>query len=780
MAYIDPGMQPPAPPAAMNGGLGAPAALPPLGGASPEYLPPQQMMQQRPQPKISKEHKRLLDWSQSVNIAEELMETDEGEDTLSKIAHQVKRGYDRDLASLDEYLAKNRQAFELATQVAEKKTYPWPEASNVVFPLVTSAALSFASRAYPAIIADRNVVRGVVYGNDRGTPMLGEDGTPAVVPTQTPGPYVIPGPPDPQTGQPIMLEIQWSSPPGEKRRRADRIGQHMSYQLLDQKTGWENDTDKLLHMLPIAGCLFRKTWYQPMQRKTLSNVLTPKQLIVNYNAKSMERAPRLTEEVELYPNEVESLKRQGIFCKVELDRPKDAGDDDDAPHQLLEQHCWYDLDDDGYREPYIVTIDKDSLKVLRILARYDAEGIKVKEGEDDEIVEIEPVHYYTKYDFIPNIEGGFHGMGFGQLLMPINASINTTLNMMIDAGHLQTVGGGFMGKGVSMHSGSTRFKLGEWKVVNAPGSSIKDAIVPLPAPGPSDVLFQLLGLLIKAGEQIAGTNDVLEGATNMATAQPTTMLALIEQGLKVFTAIYKRVYLALKDEYEKRYRLNRLHMEEREEYQYGDDWREVTREDYKLGSGVCPYSDPKMVSDMQRMARAQILLSLRQDPLMEGKEILTRVLEAADIEDPETLFAGQPQPDPVIVSQVEKTVEETKKIKSDIQLGAIQEATERSKQVLNYANAIAALSKADVEQADKDLNWIGGQLEVLRFRMESANGQTAGAAGAGGVPAGLPPVGEGAEEQPPLEGAQRAPDGQWYVPDPEREGKYLQVMANGG
>jgi chaperonin GroES len=114
---------------------------------------------------------------------------------------------------------------DMAMQVRETKNFPWPNASNVKFPLLTVAAIQFQARAYPAIVDGSNLVKGRVLG------------------------------PDPQ---------------GEKRERADRIGAHMTWQLLYRMPGWEEETDRLLLMLPIVGCVFRKTYFDSIAN---SNVL---------------------------------------------------------------------------------------------------------------------------------------------------------------------------------------------------------------------------------------------------------------------------------------------------------------------------------------------------------------------------------------------------------------------------------------------------------------------------------------------------------------------------
>jgi chaperonin GroES len=151
------------------------------------------------------------------------------------------------------------------------------------------------------------------------------------------------------------------------------------------------------------------------------------------------------------------------------------------------------LDEDGYAEPYIVTVHKSRSKLSRIVARYDADGIHFNRNKH-KIAKIDPVHYYTKYDFIPNPDGGIYSVGFGQLLRPINEGINTVLNQMLDAATLQNAGGGFIGKGLSMNAGAIRFQMGEYKTVNVPGGTLRENIVPMQFAGPSAVLFEPAGL----------------------------------------------------------------------------------------------------------------------------------------------------------------------------------------------------------------------------------------------------------------------------------------------
>lgn len=651
------------------------------------------------------QHQKLLKYIDAVNIAEDL-----DDELLSQIGERVVKEYEIDDNSRSDWKNKTDQAMDLAMQVAKEKQFPWPKAANVIWPLMTTASIQFAARAYPAIVQNRNVVKGVVIGSDDGEPQIGQDGTPLV--------QVAPN----GQAQPV-----WKVPPGIKQTRADGIAQHMSWQLLDEMPEWEPETDTLLHVLPIVGCHFRKSYFDPQEQRNMSLCVWAKKLVINYKAKSLETAPRITEELEFYPNEIETNFRSGIWLKQEFGPAKDAQDgDDDAPHQFLEQHRRLDLDEDGYAEPYIVTVHKDSHKVVRIVARYDADGIQFSQ-RTHKVVKIEPIHYYTKYDFLPNPDGGIYGVGFGQLLRPLNEATNTTLNQLLDAGTLQNTGGGFIGKGLSMNAGSIRFIMGEYKVVNVAGGTLRENIVPMQFPGPSSVLFQLLGMLIEAGKEVAAIKDILTGDTNGTTANTpaTTTLALIEQGLKVFTAIYKRIHRALKSELNKLYDLNRKYGDEKSQYKVGDTWKEITRQDYVLGSGVEPVSDPTMVSDMQRLGRAQFLMQFANDPFANGLEIRKRIMQAANIDNIDKILNEQPAPNPAIIA---KGLElEQKGVEAHARASLL-----RAQEVQAYSQAIKNLADADAEVGDQHLQWLNLQLQAWEKQFEAAQTSADSESGQGG------------------------------------------------
>ena len=580
----------------------------------------------------------------------------------------------------------------------------------------------------------------------------------------------------------------------------------------------------------------------------------------NYHAPSFEDAPRHTEIITYYPHEIEEMERGEVFLPMiygpggsgdETNSEQTAAGDESAPHEFLEQHRRYDLDQDGYPEPYVVTVHKRSAKVVRIVARYDEDGIQTGKGEDvsedddtgeledaegpdkEEILKVTPVEHYTLIPFLPNPDGGSYPVGFGHLLRPLNEAINTTLNQMFDAGHLQNAGGGFVSDQLSIHSGPVNFQVGKYVRVGSKGQAIKDAVFPLPFPGPSNVLLQLLGALVKTAEQVAGTQEILAGGAEKANASPTTVLALIEQGLQVYTAIHKRIYRALKSEFAKLYRLNRINIKENQRYQIGDEWREITPDDYRLGGGVEPIADPTMITDMQKLGRASILMTLKDDPLLNRQNIYQRLFDAAAIDRQEELFS--PPPNPKIQQLIAQMAIEEKQA----ELGRTR-AAELKDNSQAYLNMALAASKASGPQMD----WINAQLRVMELNIEAQNTQVRAAdveakhraamtghhvalaglaqnaeqtrlaaadtgsniTAAPPPPVAFPPMpagpgatsplgGGGASAAPPAPpgpmaalpspqtngfdptalGAKMAPDGRHYLPDPRRPGKFLMV-----
>lgn len=626
-----------------------------------------------------------LDWLQQAVASNNICDLLDA-DKLMRIGQRVKDETMLDKGSRGDWDNRTKDAMDLALQVRENKTFPWPNAANVKFPLMTTAAIQFNARAYPAVVPGKDIVKGKVNGDDSGM----------FRPMTTPGGQLLMGP----DGQP---QVETVVAAGAKQERADRVARHMSWQLGEEMEEWEPDMDRLLVVLPIIGVVFRKTYFDPSKGRNCSQMVLPQNLFVDYEATCLEEAPRITQEFTLYPYQITERMRAGIYREFEY---MTKSEDDQKPQTFYEQHRLLDLDEDGYPEPYVVTIHEDTGEVCRIVARFYKEDIEA--NEQGEVIKITPIHYFTKYGFIPNPESAIYDLGFGTLLNPVNESVNTILNQMLDAGTLQNAGGGFYGRGLRIKGGPLRFRPGEYKPVDVAGNVIRDNLFQFQHQGPSVVLFQLLGLLIDAGKEIASIKDVLTGEATGANASPTTTIAMIEQGMKAFTAIFKRVHRSLKSELKKIYKLNSIYLPQEAYFNLLDEQEAVAQKDYQTDDyDIQPVSDPTVVTDMQKMAKAQALREWAADPFVNPMEVRRRYFESIGIENIDSLLQQPRQgPDPkdqMKAMELElKAIEKQSKLPAEItelltramKNVAAAEAQEAGIQLDSYRALIEAMTSA--------------------------------------------------------------------------------------
>jgi chaperonin GroES len=547
---------------------------------------------------------KLRSQIEQINIAEEL-----DDEELKEISRQCKDGFEYDLQSRSEWEDNLDSWTKLALQVKEEKTFPWVNASNVKYPLLSTAAMQFNARAYPSLV--------------------------------------------PANGEIVNVEVIGKDPQGMRSGKAERISTFMSYQLLNDMENWEDDMDKLLVMLPIIGTVFKKTYYSGLKKKIISELILPKNIVVNYWAKSLDTAERISEIIQMSKRRLKEKQMSEEFLDIDLGdpQPREGKIDETTPYELIEQHTFYDLDHDGYSEPYVVTFERHSGKVLRIIARYDEKGIQ--QNDKGKLQKIEPIQYYTKFSFIPNPDGGFYDMGFGLLLAPLNESVNTIINQLIDAGTISNLQGGFLGKGLKLKMGESRFTPGEWKTVNSTSDDLRKQVIPLPVKEPSNVLFQLMGTLVTSGKELASVAEIFVGKMPGQNTPATTTMATIEQGMKVFTAVYKRVYRSLKSEFKKIFELNNNYLD-MQEYQMVVN-EPLSRDDFNPDQyDVCPSADPSIATQTEKLMKAQGLMELMQLGTLDPVEVTRRILDAQEQSNADKLLhpviqqTGQmpQQPDP--------------------------------------------------------------------------------------------------------------------------------------
>lgn len=637
----------------------------------------------------------LIDNLSKINIAEDLDQR-----TLDTIGKVVKEGYDNDKRSRSDWEDRNEEYLKLATQVMEAKNTPWPGAANIKYPLLSTAAQTFAARAYPALVPNVNPVKGRIIGYD-------EDGS--------------------------------------KAKRSINIGKHMSYQLMEEMEEWEDDMDKMCHIIPLVGSCFKKTYFSSLLGRNVSELVHPMDLVVDYYAKNLETAYRKTHRIYLNGNELYERIASGIYidADAELPRVEEAANpvssdlhgvsapsavDGSTDKVMLECHTWYDLDDDGYEEPYVITIDETSGKVFRIVARYKEAGIVL--GDDNQLIRIAPLEYFTKFSFLPSPDGSFYDIGFGELLTPINETINTTTNQLLDAGTMSNMQGGFLSRGIRIKGGDYKFKPGEWKMVNSTGDDLRKGIMALPLRDPSSVLFSLLQMMIDAGRVLSSTVDAMVGEDSGQNQKATTTIAKIREGSRVFNAIYKRMHRSLKKEFKKLFELNKEYLPDEVYFTILDPGQEkvskIGRNDYVENfADVVPTSDPNVATEQERLAKAAGLFEMLGLGTINPMVATKRMLEAQDQAGIEELMT-MPPPQPNVELEMQKA-ELAHRIQMDYAEQARKDLDTKLGGLLKIAQAEAAEKGVQMSAYKQMLDILDAEEQrKMQQQQQPTGGETSG------------------------------------------------------
>lgn len=519
--------------------------------------------------------KNLNDLIKSENIAEEL-----DHDQLGKIANRVLTGYEEDFNSSQEWLADVKKVNELATLAAKKKSYPLPNSSNIKFPIITKAVYEFSSRTYPEIVKDGQLVKAKTIGKD----------------------YT-----------------------GEKELKARKVAEYMNWQLYWENDDFELELDRLLNKLALIGFVCTKTYFDPIRQIVKTEVCEPEDLIINCNAKSIEDATRISHVIHVKLNDLISGSRQGIYCEDVVDKLVNEYSKEEITKDIdiIEQHVTLDLDEDDYEEPYIVTVVKDRPEILRIVARYTEQDIKKK---DKKIVRITPTQYFTDFHFLVSPKGKFQSVGFGILLLHLNEAINTVLNQLVDSGQLANLQGGYIDSRLKeIGSGNSNHTPGEFKKLKImSGTSLQEGILPINYKEPSNVLYQLLGLLIEAARDLSASNDIMSGNASPENSKTGATQALINEGVKVHNSINKRIYRSLGNLFYKIFYFDGIYLDPEKASQVLDE--DIKIQDFDQESvDVIPVADPNLASASKIAADIQVLQALMTLPGWDPVKISHRI-----------------------------------------------------------------------------------------------------------------------------------------------------------
>ncbi len=629
-----------------------------------------------------------------ANLAEGL-----SQEKLDEIGVAVLEGYRNDENSRKDWMDRNKQYMKLATQVMERKTFPWEDAANVKYPLLTTAALQFSSRAYSSLVPSFDVVKAKVIGND-------------------------------QDGQ--MTDV------------ANKLSTHMSYQVMHEIEDWEESMDKLCFILPIVGSMFKKVYYSDHHGKFCSELLGPRDVVVNYYTKKIQCASRITEIQWYTANEIIEKQRKGEWKEYdEVFGPGRGGMDDgteraqpeqppapdkETPRKFLVQYCRLDLDGDYYEEPYVVTVDEETSRVVRIGANFYPSDVQYSDGETKKKVAcIKQAECFVKFDFLPNPDGGFYGIGFGILLGGLNDMVNTITNQLIDAGTLANLQAGFIGRGLrDPKQKDMKFRPGEWKWVNNPGKSLNENIFPLPTKEPSVTLFNLLGTLVQSGKETASVAEIMTGKMPGQNTPASTTMATIEQGLKVFTSIYKRIYRGLGKEFELLFKLNTIYAPTEPITVVGElngtpQQYNVSRFDYQKGGDlkILPAADSNMVSETQKLLRIQGLYELMQYGTVNPQEMTRQALLYQGQDNIKALMTLPPPQPPLEIQLKQMDAQQAEK---DRQLEAMKVMSENQKRqseiMLNMAKAKELGDQEGILMLEMQLKREEAQMDMMMKYME--------------------------------------------------------------
>ncbi len=450
-------------------------------------------------------------------------------------------------------------------------------------------------------------------------------------------------------GGPVKTVVLGESTP-ERDEQAARVQGYMNYQYTKLMPGAFTEEDLLLFRLPFSGSVFVKPHYDPLLEKVVRRFIDPNYFVVPYTATDLPTAPRYTHVILESTNTAKKKMAAGYYRQVDLLQPYEDTDDsgstqavrdeidaaegrervsmsNDQRHTMLEMHVDYDIpgledvdengEPTGIALPYIITVEKDQWRVLSIRRNW-------REGDRKKQKRV----YFTHRRFLPGL--GFYGYGFIHIIGGLGDAATGALRALLDSAHFNNLPGGFRSKDAKLPNGDVTIGPGEWVEVECTAEDLNKTFFKIPYGSPSEALFKLLGLLTEFGQRFASTTEAMVGeAAN--TGPVGTTLALIEQGMKLFSAIHKRQHEALGEEFAIVAELNAEYLPaEGYPYDVPGESREIFAADFDDRIDVEPVSDPNIVTSTQRIAQAQAEIQLANEnpDLYDRRAVHKRFLEA--------------------------------------------------------------------------------------------------------------------------------------------------------
>ena len=544
------------------------------------------------------------------NLADNM---DEGD--LDVIARELSDAYEGDKDSREDWSSTYAEGLDLLGMKYDDRTNPFPGASGVSHPLLAESVTQFQAQSYKELYP---------------------------------------------AGGPVKTQIMGATNP-QIDAQSNRVKEFMNFQLTHVMEEYEPELDQMLFHLPLSGSAFRKIYFDNTLGRPVAKFVSSEDLVVPYQATDLMTCSRITHVVKMMANDLRKFQVSGFYRDVEVGNPPDDDPSSvqekideldgkkkvytkDDIYTLLEIHT--DLDLPGYEDvnqageetgislPYIVTIEENSNEVLSIRRNWNEQDpLKTKK------------QYFVHYKFLPGL--GFYGFGLIHMLGGLTKTATSILRQLIDAGTLVNLPAGFKARGLRIRDDDQPLTPGEFRDVDAPAGDIRNSLVPLPYKEPSATLFNLLGFVIESGKSFAAVADMKLGEGNEVNPVGTTM-ALLERGMKVMSAIHKRMHSAQGKEFKLLSQLFAETLPPVYPYQVVGGNQAVKAQDFDARIDVIPVSDPNIFSITQRVTLAQQQLQLAQAaPQMHNvHEAYRRMYEAMGVQNIEAILPPPPQPQP--------------------------------------------------------------------------------------------------------------------------------------
>jgi hypothetical protein len=459
---------------------------------------------------------------------------------------------------------------------------------------------------------------------------------------------------------PVRTQVIGASNP-QKQQQAERVKEFMNYQLLDQMKEYEAEFDSMLFYLPLAGSTFKKVYYDELLGRAVSKFVQADDLVVPYTATSLDDAEAVVHVVKMSENDLRKQQVAGFYRDIELNKPAE-----DTMNQLKDKErelegitrstrvepmytlleCHVNLDLEGFEDvgpdgqptgiklPYVVTIEDGSQQVLSIRRNFAPNDPLKKK-----------IQYFVHFKFLPGL--GFYGFGLIHMIGGLSRTATSALRQLLDAGTLSNLPAGFKQRGVRVKDDASPIQPGEFKDVDTPGGNLKDSFVFLPYKEPSQTLLQLMGIVVAAGQRFASIADMQVGDGNQGAAVGTTV-ALLERGSRVMSAIHKRLYAALKQEFKLLSKIFATYLPPEYPYDVVGASRVVKLTDFDERVDILPVADPNIFSMTQRVTLAQTELQLAMsNPQMHNLYMAYRKMyEAIGVKNIDQVLPPPPPPLP--------------------------------------------------------------------------------------------------------------------------------------